>query len=224
MAKRTPNQFKEEWIPPMWRRLVAWIIDAAIVAGLEMIVHGQAFQLMQERGVIDAPVEYAATHVAITLGLGVWMTYYTLLEWSPLRGTIGKVILGLEVVSFYGMKLSLFRAWDRWFMRALIYWLWGSLLVPLVTELVSLADQVAGQFIAASGWLEGLHDSHPAIALALGAAARLMVNASASAFAWTNRLRQAPYDKLVGCVVIRRGVIQRPPGFGLTPFSVQLAR
>ncbi len=39
-------------------------------------------------------------------GILIAMIYYTSLEWSPLKGTIGKKLLRLRVVDQYGARLS----------------------------------------------------------------------------------------------------------------------
>ena len=59
-------------------------------------------------------VNYSGPNVpAVTAAFISMFLYYILFEISPLRGTIGKLITGLQVTNIYGNRIEFFRSLSR---------------------------------------------------------------------------------------------------------------
>lgn len=56
-----------------------------------------------------------------TTGVLVFILYYLLLEWSPLKGTIGKFLLGIKVCDEYGARLSFSKSLLRCISRGVTF-------------------------------------------------------------------------------------------------------
>lgn len=128
-----------------WRRLLAAVVDAAILAPIVA-----AFWLLAPA----PPEEMTAT--AIVFASGLVMFYRMVLEGSPWQATVGKYLLDLKVTNTAGDQLSFaataLRAWPFWLPGALLG-VTGELLAPLVV--LSLAALLP---IPLTATRRGLHD------------------------------------------------------------------
>jgi uncharacterized RDD family membrane protein YckC len=85
-----------------WRRVLAYLIDSALLVGVEFILFSSVYVLAP--GNLDALGNVAPVCVAIG-----W-AYYVLFESSPARGTPGKLAVGLYVADVHGDPISFWRA------------------------------------------------------------------------------------------------------------------
>src|SRR6059036_3532665 len=76
------------------RRLLAYLIDGALLAGVELALYSTVHVLAPDN--LDAVANVVPVAIAIT-----W-AYFAVLESSPARGTLGKVALGLYVADLNG--------------------------------------------------------------------------------------------------------------------------
>jgi uncharacterized RDD family membrane protein YckC len=83
-----------------WRRVLAFIIDAFICFGVLL-------------GVVGGPYRGLSTTSDLIIAFVCLFLYYILFEISPLRGTIGKLITGLQVTNISGNKIEFFRSLFR---------------------------------------------------------------------------------------------------------------
>lgn len=104
-----------------WRRLVALLVDLCVLY----------FPVKILRVLLGAPTEMTRledfmdpswTAALLAQGALAW-AYVAALESSPLRGTLGKHLLGLAVTDLKGHRISFLRASARW---------WGRLLSELL--------------------------------------------------------------------------------------------
>src|SRR5438128_9293432 len=85
-----------------WRRLLAYLIDGTLLAGVELALYSTVHVLAPDN--LDAVANVVPVAIAIT-----W-AYFAVLESSPARGTLGKVALGLYVAALNGAPSSCGRA------------------------------------------------------------------------------------------------------------------
>src|SRR5438874_1075909 len=85
-----------------WRRLLAYLIDGTLLAGVELALYSTVHVLAPDN--LDA----VANIVPVAVAIG-W-AYFAVLESSPARGTLGKVALGLYVADLHGDPITFGRA------------------------------------------------------------------------------------------------------------------
>jgi len=96
-----------------WKRFVAAVIDFTIILIIYLLITSLAY------GDID-PNDMSGFSLFFVHNLLlplVALTYYTLLECSRLRGSFGKLLLGIQVVDAKGKQLSFWRAFFRTFSK-----------------------------------------------------------------------------------------------------------
>lgn len=128
---------------PLWRRLAAGLVDAALLAGATLLAGGPA-------------VETAASPALLVLFAGLAMFYRVLFEGSRLAATPGKLALGLRVTAADGRRLSFATA----ALRAWPWWLSGAVagIAPTVVPVAALASLAAIAAIPLGAARRGLHD------------------------------------------------------------------
>lgn len=94
-----------------WRRLIAWAIDAALLAGIGALVASGVsalthndFQALANVGPVTAALAWA---------------YFAVLESSPAQGTLGKLALNLYVTDTHGDPITFRRATFRYLFKSL---------------------------------------------------------------------------------------------------------
>jgi len=115
-----------------WIRFLAWVIDAAIIAG------------------VDAAVALAIGD-AIIAGLAQLLatTAYILGFWLAAAGTPGKLILGLRIVMADGSRLRAGAAVIRYFadyLSAILLFI-GYLMIAFRADKAALHDLIAGTMV-----------------------------------------------------------------------------
>src|SRR5262245_25746503 len=102
-----------------WLRVVAYIIDGIllnIAFGIIAAVFG-IFLIPKDFVEADAGQFMSAMGHLQLISLVVTWLYFTLMESSPRGATIGKMALGLRVVTGQGERLSFLRATGRFFAK-----------------------------------------------------------------------------------------------------------
>jgi uncharacterized RDD family membrane protein YckC len=134
-----------------WLRLVAYIIDNLLLG----FVLGNLLlrPLMGRPGGIPADDPWflfkntspQVTALLLLFLMGNW-AYFSVLESSPWRATLGKKALGLEVVDLAGNRLSFARASGRFFAKVLssMTLLVGFLMAAFTARKQALHDMLAG--------------------------------------------------------------------------------
>jgi uncharacterized RDD family membrane protein YckC len=96
-----------------WIRFVAYIIDAillGIVGGVIWSIFGFS--------VLDTDLDHYDTTINLVSFVIGWL-YFALLESSPRGATVGKMAMGLRVVTGSGQRLSFMNATGRYFAKIL---------------------------------------------------------------------------------------------------------
>ncbi|WP_428670595.1 RDD family protein [Reyranella sp.] len=136
-AAGTPTGYGGFWI-----RVVAYIIDGillSIAAGVIGVVTGGGMY-----GDLDHP-NYSGSGVSIVVA---WL-YFALMESSERGATVGKMTVGLRVVTDQGQRLSFLNATGRYFAKfisALIMGI-GFLMIAFTDRKRGLHDIMAGTLV-----------------------------------------------------------------------------
>jgi len=148
----------------LWKRAVAFVVDAAIVIPLFcLLIHATNILLalpveyspILERGValkMSPYVEERFLEIVLLysfLKLAVLIPYFTLLESSRLQATFGKLLLGIKVVDLSGNRISFAKATGRFFARILSgqILLIGLLMAAFTKRKQTLHDLLAGTLV-----------------------------------------------------------------------------
>lgn len=131
-----------------WKRFAALIIDGIIlnVVGniLGFIIMGASLYSVRGGGIAAGRV---AAFEAVTFV--IWWLYYTLLESSSQRATVGKMALGIVVTDLQGKRISFGRAngrfWGKIVSVIIIYI--GFLMVAFTEKKQGLHDIMAGTLV-----------------------------------------------------------------------------
>lgn len=111
-----------------WLRLAAMIIDGIIVGLVNVVVVVVVVAMVAAAGGDEDGAEAAAVIgqlVAQILGIVIYLGYATVLESSSLRGTLGKHLLGIMVVTESGEQLNIGQAAGR----LIIKWISGCIIL-----------------------------------------------------------------------------------------------
>ena len=104
-----------------WRRTLAYTVDILPITLIVATVFHLFFGLDEAfRNQIAAPRDldtrlelYRVRNQARDLTFAIWVLYCIVFEWSPLQGTLGKLLVGIKVVDRNGNRLSLDRSIGR---------------------------------------------------------------------------------------------------------------
>jgi len=127
-----------------WIRVVAYIIDAILVSlvlGVVMSVFGVKYMDFENPENIDP--------TANLLSILVFWLYFALLESSERGATVGKMAMGLRVVTGDGKRLSFLNATGRYFAKilsALIFCI-GYIMVGFTERKRGLHDMIANTLV-----------------------------------------------------------------------------
>jgi uncharacterized RDD family membrane protein YckC len=125
-----------------WIRFVAYIIDAivlTIVGGVLASIFGVSWETDWEH--------YDPTFNLVSLVIG-WL-YFALLESSERGATLGKMALGLRVVTGHGQRLSFMNATGRYFAKILsaIIFCIGFIMIAFTDKKRGLHDMIADTLV-----------------------------------------------------------------------------
>ena len=126
-----------------WIRVVAYIIDGILLT----IVCGVADRLLGIDILATDWDHYDPLANAISLVIG-WL-YFALLESSERGATVGKMVMGLRVVTSDGQRLSFMNATGRYFAKILsaIILCIGFIMVAFTDKKRGLHDMIAGTLV-----------------------------------------------------------------------------
>ena len=127
-----------------WIRLVAYIIDAiliSLVLGLVTSIFGISYVDVDDLSKIDPTLNLLSLLVA-------WL-YFALMESSERGATVGKMAMGLRVVSNDGKRISFLNATGRYFAKiisALIFCI-GFIMIAFTDRKRGLHDMIASTLV-----------------------------------------------------------------------------
>lgn len=127
-----------------WIRVVAYIIDAiliSLVLGLVTSIFGVRYMDMDDMSQIDPTVNLLSLAVA-------WL-YFALMESSERGATVGKMAMGLRVVTNDGKRLSFMNATGRYFAKILsaIIFCIGFIMIAFTDRKRGLHDMIASTLV-----------------------------------------------------------------------------
>lgn len=127
-----------------WVRLVAYLIDAivlSVVVGVIASIMGLNIFDPESAASFDPTLNLAS----VVIG---WL-YFSLMESSERGATLGKMALGLRVVSSSGQRLSFLNATGRYFAKILsaIILCIGFLMIAFTDRKRGLHDMIAGTLV-----------------------------------------------------------------------------
>jgi uncharacterized RDD family membrane protein YckC len=127
-----------------WIRLVAYLIDAivlSVVVGVIASIMGLNIFDPESAASFDPTLNLAS----VVIG---WL-YFSLMESSERGATLGKMALGLRVVSSSGQRLSFLNATGRYFAKILsaIILCIGFLMIAFTDRKRGLHDMIAGTLV-----------------------------------------------------------------------------
>lgn len=124
-----------------WRRLGAYVVDAALLGGIEMVL-ASSIRVLQ-------PDNFQALANVAPVSGALWWAYFAILESSPAQGTLGKLALGLQVTDLHGDPISFGRAVLRNALKFLSSLLLGTgwLLAAFTPRKQGLHDLLAGTLV-----------------------------------------------------------------------------
>jgi uncharacterized RDD family membrane protein YckC len=115
-----------------WKRLVAWLIDAILLAIVGAIVN-QIFD------------QNVAALISTLVGWG----YFAGMESSAREATLGKSVMGIAVTDLDGQRISFLRATGRYFAKILsaLILLIGYIMAAFTARKQGLHDLIAGTLV-----------------------------------------------------------------------------
>jgi uncharacterized RDD family membrane protein YckC len=127
-----------------WIRLVAYIIDAILISlvfGVVTSIFGIRYVDMDDLSHIDPTTNLLSLAVA-------WL-YFALMESSERGATVGKMAMGLRVVSNDGKRISFMNATGRYFAKilsAMIFCI-GFIMIAFTDRKRGLHDMIASTLV-----------------------------------------------------------------------------
>lgn len=117
-----------------WIRLVAWLVDMAIVYGVLLPF---------------AFVSSFALHGMGLFGVCAGWLYFSLMESSSKQATLGKIVCDLRVTDLNGQRISFGRATGRYFAKCLSWLILciGFLMIAFTERNQGLHDMLAGTLV-----------------------------------------------------------------------------
>jgi uncharacterized RDD family membrane protein YckC len=158
--KLTGPEFQTSELPfeyaGFWRRFAAFCIDGLMlgIASAFLIIIPVLVMMLLSGSISDS--KKSSSNEALTAGLLLYLVpivipwlYFTLMESSSNRATLGKMALGIIVIDLDGEKISFWKATGRYFAKfisALIL-LIGFLMAAITHRKQALHDIIAGSLV-----------------------------------------------------------------------------
>ena len=150
----TPTYQSVPQFAGFWLRLAAYIIDyfiisfvIGIMASITMLIMGISAGIFTD---MDNPAsQMIVISMSVIIGIlaltGSWL-YYALLESSSHQGTLGKMVLNLQVTDLNGDRISFYRASGRFFGKLLSTFIIyiGYIMIGFTEKKQGLHDILAG--------------------------------------------------------------------------------
>jgi uncharacterized RDD family membrane protein YckC len=124
-----------------WRRLLAYLIDATLLAGVEVA--------MARSIAILEPDNFQALANVAPVSATLWWAYFVVMESSPAQGTLGKIALNLRVTDTHGDPITFWRAAFRGVFKILssLFLFTGWLMAAFMPRKQALHDLLAGTLV-----------------------------------------------------------------------------
>ena len=147
-----------------WKRVAAYITDAIILWIPQMLVESVTGASAAKQAMNDAAKSaagdmqlihqaqmhyFAAAWPAMLIGFAIAVLYFAICESSAWQGTVGKLALGIRVTDLEGRRISLGRAFGRYFAKllsAIILGI-GFLMVAFTQRKQGLHDMIVGTLV-----------------------------------------------------------------------------
>src|SRR5437868_1207840 len=85
-----------------WRRSLSYVVDATLLAGVEVA--------MARSIAVLTPNDFQALANVAPVSAVLWWAYFVVMESSPAQGTLGKICLNLRVTDAHGDPITFRRA------------------------------------------------------------------------------------------------------------------
>jgi uncharacterized RDD family membrane protein YckC len=150
---QSPAEAAEFKYAGFWTRLLAWLIDAAILgtggAMISSLIGGLVGGALMVTGDDITKIIFVNVIIGFVIGFILDWLYHTIGESSARRTTIGKKALGLIVVNTNGSRMSFLRANGRYWGKILSGLLIGIgyLMVGFTARKQGLHDMMAGTIV-----------------------------------------------------------------------------
>ena len=124
-----------------WRRLLAYVIDATLLAGVEVA--------MARSITVLTPNDFQALANVAPVSAALWWAYFVVMESSPAQGTLGKLALSLRVTDTHGDPITFRRAAFRNLFKTLssLFVLAGWVMAAFTPRKQALHDLLAGTLV-----------------------------------------------------------------------------
>jgi uncharacterized RDD family membrane protein YckC len=136
-----------------WRRFFAALIDAIILSFISILI-AHFFGLPSLKfSVFTQPIgRVGGVGRTRLVGIATGWLYFALLETSPARGTIGKLVLRISVARVDGGRASFLRTTVRYFAKYLSAFILGIgfLMAAVTRRKQALHDMIAGCVVVKS--------------------------------------------------------------------------
>lgn len=144
-----------------WRRALAYVVDASLLAIVQLLLAAAVLVLSPQNFSFSIPTEGNAAasavawdviaigekliNVAIVSGAIAW-AYFSILESSPARATLGKTVVGIYVGDLEGDPISFWRASARFWLKSLssLLLMSGWLMAAFTPRKQTLHDLLSG--------------------------------------------------------------------------------
>ena len=130
-----------------WKRVIAYLIDAFIIAFPVTMVFGTVIpQTMMTDNIQVTSV--AVSMPQVILFVASWV-YFAGLECSPWQATVGKKMLGMKVTDTSGKRIDFIKATIRYFAKILSSFILmiGFIMVAFTAKKQGLHDFIAGTLV-----------------------------------------------------------------------------
>lgn len=124
-----------------WLRALAYVIDGALLGGAALVLASSVR--------VVAPNDFEAIRNIVPVTLAIAWAYFSLLESSPVQGTVGKFALGLVVCDVHGDPITFRRAAFRYAFKSLSSLIVGAgwLIAAFTPRKQALHDLLAGTIV-----------------------------------------------------------------------------
>ena len=131
-----------------WIRFVAYIIDAVVLGIVSSVLFGIFGISLVPKDFSNYDLPQSFVWINLASVAIVWL-YFALLESSPRGATIGKMALGLRVVTGDGQQLTFLNATGRYFAKFLsaMFMCIGFIMVGFTDRKRGLHDMIANTLV-----------------------------------------------------------------------------
>jgi uncharacterized RDD family membrane protein YckC len=135
------TEFMVRGFAGFWRRLLAYLIDSALLFGVQISVVAGVMLM--------APYDARAMANLAPVSAALSWAYFALMESSPLGATVGKIALGLYVTDSHGDPITFARATARYWLKIVstLTLMLGWFMAGFTPQKQALHDVLAGTLV-----------------------------------------------------------------------------